>query len=102
VRLARGPHDTLIEPEEQRETAALQTVFTLLSSDPQRALSLLASMDREFARGRLQDERECLWALALDRAGRRDEARARAEAALTRAPMSMYAPRLRALLARPR
>lgn len=102
TRLARRPHEALIEPEEQRETAALQMVFSLLSTDPRGALSLLSTMDREFAQGRLQDERECLWALALDRAGRSDEARARAEAALARAPMSMYAPRLRALLARPR
>jgi hypothetical protein len=72
-----------------------------VSSDPSRALAMLEAYDREFPRGRLRDEREFLGVLALQRLGRHDEARARAEALLRRSPSGMYAPRLRRLLERP-
>lgn len=89
---------TLSEPPEQRETAALEQVFTVVASDPSRAMSMLDAFDREFPRGRLRDEREFLGVLALDRLGRRDEARTRARALLQRSPAGIYAPRLRRLL----
>lgn len=94
------PEQTLAQPQEQRENNALQQVMTAIARDPASALSMLDVYDREFPRGRLRDEREFLGVLALDRSGRRDEARTRAEAFLERAPMSMYAPRLRRLLNR--
>ncbi|MFO0560089.1 MAG: hypothetical protein U0269_18890 [Polyangiales bacterium] len=89
---------TLSEPPEQRETAALEQVFTVVASDPSRAMSMLDAFDREFPRGRLRDEREFLGVLALDRLGRHDEARTRARALLQRSPSGIYAPRLRRLL----
>jgi hypothetical protein len=91
---------TLSEPSEQRETAALEQVFSVIASDPGRALAMLAAFDREFPHGRLRDEREFLGVLALERLGRVDEARARAQALLQRSPASIYAPRLRRLLER--
>lgn len=89
---------TLSEPPEQRETNALEQVFTVVGSDPSRAMAMLDAFDREFPRGRLRDEREFLGVLALDRLGRRDEARTRARALLQRSPSGIYAPRLRRLL----
>jgi hypothetical protein len=89
---------TLSEPPEQRETAALEQVFSVVASDPSRAIAMLDAFDREFPRGRLRDEREFLGVLALDRLGRRDEARTRARALLQRSPSGIYAPRLRRLL----
>ncbi len=89
---------TLVEPPEQRETTALEQVFTVVSSDPSRAMALLDAFDREFPRSRLRDERDFLGVLVLDRVGRRDEARARAQSLLDRSPTGMYAPRLRRLL----
>jgi hypothetical protein len=89
---------TLSEPPEQRETAALEQVFAVVASDPSRAMAMLDEFDREFPRGRLRDEREFLGVLALDRLGRRDEARTLARALLQRSPSGIYAPRLRRLL----
>jgi hypothetical protein len=91
---------TLTEPPERRETAALEQVFSVASSDPSRAMAMLDAFDREFPRGRLRDEREFLGVLVLDRLGRRDEAQTRARALLERSPGGMYAPRLRRLLER--
>jgi RNA polymerase sigma-70 factor (ECF subfamily) len=91
---------TLTEPPERRETAALEQVFSVASSDPSRAMAMLDAFDREFPRGRLRDEREFLGVLVLDRLGRRDEAQTRARALLERSPGGIYAPRLRRLLER--
>lgn len=86
------------EPPEQRETTALEQVFSVVGNDPRRAMAMLEAFDREFPRSRLRDEREFLGVLVLDRLGRRDEARTRARSMLERAPTSMFAPRLRRLL----
>ncbi|MBL8684031.1 MAG: hypothetical protein JNK05_32965 [Myxococcales bacterium] len=94
------PEQTLAQPQEQRENNALQQVMATIARDPAAALAMLDAFDRDFPRGRLRDEREFLGVLALDRSGRQDEARARAQAFLERAPTSMYAPRLRRLLNR--
>lgn len=86
------------EPPEQRETTALEQVFSVVGNDPRRAMAMLEAFDREFPRSRLRDEREFLGVLVLDRLGRRDEARTRARSMLERSPTSMFAPRLRRLL----
>ncbi len=91
---------TLTETPERRETAALEQVFSVVSSDPSRAMAMLDAFDREFPRGRLRDEREFLGVLVLDRLGRREEAQTRARALLERSPGGIYAPRLRRLLER--
>jgi hypothetical protein len=62
----------------------------LRRGEPSAALSALASHAREFPAGRLAEERESVWVVALARAGRRDEAVRRADAFRARWPSSIY------------
>jgi hypothetical protein len=86
------------ESDEQRESAMLGRAFATVASDPAAVLSTLAAYDREFAQGRMRDERDFLEVLALRGLGRLAQARGRAEAMLARAPRGMYAPRVRRML----
>jgi hypothetical protein len=88
------------ESDEQRESAMLGQAFATVSSDPARVLVTLEAYDREFARGRMRDERDFLEVLALRGLGREAQARVRAEALLSRSPRGMYAPRIRRMLER--
>lgn len=81
------------------ETKRLEAVRSVVASDPNRALQLLAAHAVEFPRGKLAGERELLAIDALGRAGRKPEARSRAEAMLNRQPNGLYAERLRRMLA---
>lgn len=69
-----------------------------LTSNPSRALALLAEADRTFAGGQLVDEREALRIEALARLDRWSEARDRASVLTARAPHSPQAARVRALI----
>lgn len=62
----------------------------LRRGEPNAAISSLASHAREFPAGRLAEERESVWVVALARAGRRDEAVRRADAFRARWPSSIY------------
>lgn len=84
------------------ETQKLEAARSVLGSDPNRALALLAAHAEEFPGGKLGGERELLAIDALGRAGRKPEARARAEAMLSRQPNGLYADRLRRMLAQMR
>jgi hypothetical protein len=62
----------------------------LRRGEPNAAITALASHAREFPAGRLAEERESAWVVALARAGRRDEAVRRADAFRARWPSSIY------------
>ena len=67
-----------------------------LGGDPARALTLLAAYGARYPRGALRQERAVERLLALCSLGRRDEARAVAEAFLRAHPSSPLAPRVEA------
>jgi hypothetical protein len=58
--------------------------------DTARAETALARHARAFPSGRLAEERESLWVVALARAGRREEAKRRADFFRARWPVSIY------------
>jgi hypothetical protein len=92
---------TIPEPSDSLalETQKLEAARKVLATDPNRALLLLAAHAQEFPGGKLAGERELLAIDALGRAGRKPEARGRAEAMLNRQPNGLYAERLRRMLA---
>ncbi|MEZ4443043.1 MAG: hypothetical protein R3B72_28365 [Polyangiaceae bacterium] len=71
-----------------------------LATDPRGALALLDAHAQRFPAGRLAPERELVRLEVLIQLGRRDEARAHAEALLHSSRSQLYADRLRAILAR--
>lgn len=81
--------DALLEEAESLERARAR-----LGADPAGALTVLADHQRRFPRGQLGAEREVLTIDALSRLGRREEARARAQAFLARNPSSPYAAKI--------
>jgi hypothetical protein len=87
------PAETMAE-----EAALLEQARVAMSSDPSQALSILQTHASRFPRARLSMEREFMTVDALQRLGRVDEARARANAMIASAPDSLYARRLRAML----
>lgn len=80
------------------EAGMLQSASAVLASDPREALSRLDRHEREFPHGQLAAEREFLAVDALRALGRHADARARAEALVSRFPASPYAARARRLL----
>jgi hypothetical protein len=68
-----------------------------LQSDPAGSLALVET-HTGFAHPALAEERELIAVLALQRVGRREEARARGEALLARWPSGAAARRVRSLL----
>lgn len=86
--------DSLLEEAESLEKARAG-----LASDPAASLDELRAVTRRFPAGKLAAEREYLTIDALLRVGRRDEARARAQAFLARYPGSPYAKEVQRALA---
>lgn len=74
--------------------------LALRANDASTALSLLERAERRFPRGILTQERSALFVEALARAGRRDDAVARARSFLNAFPTSPHASRVRAVLER--
>ena len=81
-----------------REATMLERARASLDRDPSASLAELDAHAARFPSGALRIERELLAVDALTRAGRRDEARLRAEALLPAAGGTIYEPRLRSLL----
>lgn len=77
--------DALLE-----EAQSLERVRARVAADPAGALRSLAEHHQRFPRAQLAAEREYLTIDALKRLGRREEARARAQAFLARYPSSPY------------
>jgi len=83
------------------ELSALDAVRSLLArGDAVSALSRLDSYNRNFPKGRLQLEAEVLRIDALMKSGQTEQAKARAQAFLTRHPNSVLTTRVRSLLQR--
>ncbi len=80
------------------EVRLLEAARRALTSDPTRALDLLAQHEREFSAGVLTTEREFLAIDALVRAGRRREAEARGQRLRERVPGSLYEERVERIL----
>lgn len=87
-----------VEPTLADELRVIEEARASLRSDPARAVHTLAEASRAMPRGQLRDERDALLVEALARAGRWDEARARAEELERRAPQSPQSARVRAFL----
>jgi hypothetical protein len=83
------------------EVAQLARIRSLLPSDPSAALRLCEEGQRRFPSGMFREERDAISVLSLARLGRRDEARARAEAFLRHHPRGPFSEEIRNLLARP-
>jgi hypothetical protein len=82
------------------ERALLDTArVALAQGDADAALDAIGRHEREFAGGRLAEERDALAVRALVKAGKNDEARARGERFLRTYPRSLAAPAVRAALA---
>lgn len=79
----------------EESAAVLEARAALRAGDAPRSLRLLEQARARFGRGALGQEREALTIEALFKAGRRPEARRRAEAFLSRHPQSPYATDLR-------
>lgn len=76
-----------------RERQAIEKARSALArGDAESALSAVAEHAKAFPRGQLTEAREAIAIQALARAGRRDEARARAERFRQKFPGSMYSP----------
>ncbi len=83
-------------PELAREAELLAGAQAELGKGrPQRALDLLNEHERRHPSGALAQERAAAMVIALCRAGRTEQARARAEEFLKRAPNSVLVPRVR-------
>lgn len=80
------------------EAKLLETARSFLGDSPALALELTERHQRAYPNGQLGAEREFIAIAALLGLGRRQEAEHRAAPALTRAPDSLYARRLRGLL----
>jgi hypothetical protein len=81
-----------------QEAALLERARTALAASPAQALALTEAYAARFPGGMLRIERDLVAIDALRRLGRLDEARARGEAVLARAPGSLYEARIRKLL----
>jgi hypothetical protein len=92
---ALGAHDRLA-----LEVRALDRARATLVRDPAAALRELDQHAAHFPDAALSAERELIAVDALQRLGRHDDARARADALLLRHPSSLYRSRLRSLLER--
>lgn len=79
------------------ETGLLIRANNLLRSDPAASLALVDA-HTDFAAPALAEEREIIAVIALQRLGRRDEARARGQALIARWPSGTAAARVRSLL----
>lgn len=79
------------------ETGLLIRANNLLRSDPAASLALVDA-HTDFAAPALAEEREIIAVIALQRLGRRDEARVRGQALIARWPSGTAAPRVRSLL----
>ncbi len=84
----------------RREIAQLVRIRALLERDPAAAHRAIQAANREFPSGVLREERDGLDAIALFRAGKSSEGRARAERYIERYPRSPLRERLERLLAR--
>jgi outer membrane protein assembly factor BamD (BamD/ComL family) len=93
---------TLPDPSATRgeELRLLTAAQDALAHDPARALALAEEHARRHPAGALAQEREVLAIDALARAGRRDEAEARAARFRARYPGSASAPRIETILGR--
>jgi hypothetical protein len=81
------------------ELSLLEDARAALARDPARALAVLESHRRRYGEGALAAERDLMELDALRRAGRTEEARARATAWLARDPAGLHSTRVRAILA---
>jgi hypothetical protein len=88
-----GNEDTLA-----REVALLERARARFDADPASTLAILEQHARAFPRGTLAIERELLAIDALERLGKTDDARARAERALGSARGTIYEARIRSRL----
>jgi hypothetical protein len=82
----------------EREASLLESARASLANAPARALELVERHAASFPNGKLAVERELVAVDALERLGRRSEARARGEALLRRASGNIYEDRIRRLL----
>lgn len=91
------------DPDEglRREIAQLADGRHLLINDPAAALALVDAGQREFATGMFAEERAAIAIFALDKLGRREEARHRAERFVRRYPAGSFSHRVRALIHTP-
>src|SRR5205085_9990249 len=80
------------------EAQLLQQAQAGLADDPALALAQATEHARRFPGGALSQEREVIAILALQKLGRLDEARARAERFLARYPASAHRRRMEALV----
>jgi hypothetical protein len=80
------------------EAALIEAARSVVRRDPARALAITETHRRSFPSGELAPEREVLAIDALVRLGRRDEARARADAFRTAHPRSIHTARIAAIL----
>ena len=83
------------------ETRLLESARSALGGEPARALQITREHAARFPAGRLSAERSIIEIDALLRLGRRAEAQARSERLLRGSPQSLYAERVRRLLAEP-
>ena len=83
------------------ETDLIERARASLRTDPARALELSREHARRFPQGQLRSAGQVVAIEALLRLGRRDEARASAEAFFAQAPDGLYAERIRRLLDAP-
>lgn len=83
------------------EAMLVERARRALHSEPARALQLTREHATRFPRGQLGMERELVAIEALQKLGRGNEARARADALLRAAPGSLYEERIRNLLPDP-
>lgn len=95
---AAEPAGGALESALPAEAKLLQTARSFLGDSPALALELSERHQREYPNGQLGAEREFIAIAALLGLGRRQEAEQRAAPALSRAPDSLYARRLRSLL----
>jgi hypothetical protein len=80
-----------VEAQPDSELQYVERARSRLAQEPAEALRLADRRKEKFPRGTLGPEAEMIAVQALERLGRRDDARARSEAALARYPGSIYA-----------
>jgi hypothetical protein len=80
------------------ETRLLEHARAALATDPARALAITRQHAAGFPAGRLSVERSIIEIQALQRLGRRSEARARGRRMLEQSPRGLYADRVRRIL----
>ncbi len=99
VRPRPAPSATEDDPAE--EVRLLERAQDALRRSPSDALALCAEHQRRFAHPTLAQEREVIAIEALERAGRHDEARARADRFAASYPQSTHLRRVREIVAAP-